>query len=95
MNNQDLAFIPALTQADLIRKKEITPLDLVTTYLDRIVDLDDRLGSYFYVARETAIAEAKQKTEFLATLSNSDISNLPAFFGVPIAIKDLIAVGAV
>jgi amidase len=89
MNNQDLAFIPALTQADLIRRKEITPLDLVETYLDRIIAIDDRLGSYFYVAREIAIAEAKQKTEFLATLSGADISSLPAFFGVPIAIKDL------
>ncbi len=89
MNNQDLAFTSALTQANLIRTKEITPLDLVETYLDRITRLDDKLGSYFYVAREMAIAEAKQKTEFLATLSNSDISNLPAFFGVPIAIKDL------
>lgn len=89
MNNQDLAFIPALTQSDLIRKKEITPLDLVTTYLDRIIELDDKLGSYYYVARELAIAEAKQKTEFLATQSATDISSLPIFFGVPIAIKDL------
>ena len=89
MNNQDLAFTPALTQADLIRRKEITPLDLVETYLDRIVELDNRLGSYFYVAREMAIAEAKQKTEFLANLSAADISSLPTFFGVPIAIKDL------
>ena len=92
MNHQDLAFAPALTQADLIRQKEITPLDLVEIYLDRITQLDDKLGSYFYVARETAIAEAKQKTELLATLSTADISHLPPFFGVPIAIKDLNAV---
>lgn len=89
MNSQDLAFLPALTQANLIREKEITPVDLVTTYLDRITQLDDQLGSYFYVAREMAIAEAKQKTEYLATLSATDISSLPTFFGVPIAIKDL------
>jgi len=92
MNHQDLAFTPALTQADLIRRKEITPLDLVEIYLDRITQLDDKLGSYFYVARDIAIAEAKQKTELLATLSTADIANLPPFFGVPIAIKDLNAV---
>lgn len=86
MNKQDLAFTPALTQADLIRRKEITPLELVETYLDRIAQLDDKLGSYFYVAREMAIAEAKQKNELLATTATTE---LPPFFGVPIAIKDL------
>lgn len=89
MNNEDLAFAPALTQAALIRTKEITPLDLIEIYLDRITQLDSKLGSYFHVAVEMAIAEAKQKTELLANPSAPDIPNLPPFFGVPIAIKDL------
>jgi len=89
MNNQDLAFAPALTQAELIRKKEITPVDLVEIYLDRITQLDRKLGSYFFVAGERAIAEARQKTEILAGLSTSELTELPPFFGIPIAIKDL------
>jgi amidase len=88
MNKIDLAFAPALEQAQLIRQGEVSPLELVELYLERIQRLDSQLGSYFTVAAEQAIAEAKAKTEQLSK-SNSD---LPPFFGVPIAIKDLNAV---
>lgn len=85
MNSVDLAFAPALEQARLIRQKEISPLDLVELYLQRIEQLDARLGSYVAVAAEQAIEDAKAKTEAIAH-NNED---LPAFFGVPISIKDL------
>ncbi|MBW4545440.1 MAG: amidase [Symplocastrum torsivum CPER-KK1] len=88
MNKIDLAFASALEQAQLIRQGEVSPLELVELYLERIQRLDSKLGSYFTVAAEQAIADAKAKTEQLSK-SNSD---LPPFFGVPIAIKDLNAV---
>ncbi|MBD1808952.1 amidase [Microcoleus sp. FACHB-SPT15] len=88
MNKIDLAFAPALEQAQLIRQGEVSPLELVELYLERIQRLDSKVGSYFTVAAEQAIADAKAKTEQLSK-SNSD---LPPFFGVPIAIKDLNAV---
>src|SRR4028118_190718 len=88
MNKIDLAFAPALEQAQLIRQGEVSPLELVELYLERIQRLDSKLGSYFTVAAEQAIADAKAKTEQLGK-SNSD---LPPFFAVPIAIKDLNAI---
>lgn len=87
MNPVDLAFSPALFQANLVRQGEVSPLELVKLYLERIERLDSHLGSYFTVAGEQALSEAKAKTEQLATLQ--DKSQLPPFFGVPIAIKDL------
>ena len=90
MNALDLAFTPALALAQLIRDRQLSPLDIVQVYLDRIEQLDGQLGSYFTVAAETALAEAKAKTEQLAHLC--DPAELPPFFGVPIAIKDLNAV---
>ncbi len=87
MNLTDLAFTPALEQAELIRTKQVSPLELVELYLERIQQLDRQLGSYFYLMADSAIAEAKQKTEYLANLS--DHTELPPFFGVPISIKDL------
>ncbi|AFY77256.1 MAG: amidase [Hydrococcus sp. C42_A2020_068] len=87
MNLVDLAFTPALEQARLIRDRQISPLELVELYLDRIEQYDSRLGSYFSVAAETALAEAQAKTEQLANLKDPDA--LPPFFGVPTAIKDL------
>lgn len=91
MNQVDLAFTPALEQARLIRNREVSPLELVELYLERIQRLDNQIGSYFTVIAESAIADAKAKTEILA----KNNSELPPFFGVPIAIKDLNAVAGV
>ncbi|MDJ1170388.1 amidase [Roseofilum sp. BLCC_M154] len=85
MNSTDLAFTPATEQAQLIRSKQISPLELVELYLDRIATYDSQLGSYFTVMTEEAIADAKVKTETLA----KNPTDLPPFFGVPIPVKDL------
>ncbi|MEA5572195.1 amidase [Calothrix sp. UHCC 0171] len=85
MNAFDLAFTPALKLAELIRDREISPLDLVELYLERISHLNPQFGAYFTVAAEQAINDAKAKTALLAT----NPTELPPFFGVPISIKDL------
>lgn len=90
MNPVDLAFTPALEQARMIRNREVSPLELVKLYLERIRRLDPQLGSYFFVAEQMALADAKAKTEQLA--KTTDVAELPLFFGVPTAIKDLHAV---
>ena len=90
MNKIDLAFTSALEQAQLIRNKRISPLELTKLYLERIQSLDSQLGSFFSVAREAALADARAKTEQLN--QTLDTSELPQFFGVPTAIKDVNAV---
>ncbi|MDJ0601763.1 MAG: amidase [Crocosphaera sp.] len=90
MNSLDLAFTPALHLAQLIRDRTISPLELTQLYLDRIEKYNPQLGSFFFVAAETALQEAKQQTEQLTHTSNPH--SLPPFFGVPTAIKDLNAV---
>jgi len=90
MNKIDLAFTSALEQAQLIRTKKISPLELTQLYLERIQRLDSQLGSFFTVATETALADARAKTEQLN--QTQDTAELPPFFGVPTAIKDITAV---
>jgi amidase len=90
MNTVDLAFTPATDLADLIRRREVSPLELVELYLERIQQFNPQLGSYFTVTAELAIADAKVKTETLTTTSQ-----LPPLFGVPISIKDLNAVAGI
>ena len=86
-NLTDLAFAPALEQAKLIKERQVTPLELTELYLSRIEKYDSQLGSFYHVAAESAIADAKQKTE---QISQTVATNyLPPFFGVPIGIKDL------
>ena len=89
MNQADLAFAPALQQAQLIRSGEVSPLELVELYLERINKFNSQLGSYFTVAGELALEDAKAKTQ---QLTQVDVNQLPPFFGVPTAIKDLNAV---
>jgi amidase len=86
-NPSDLAFTSALEQAKLIKERQITPLELTELYLDRIAKYDSQVGSFNYVAREMAIADAQSKTAQLA--QTIDTRSLAPFFGVPIAIKDL------
>ncbi len=90
MQNIDFAFQPALEQAKRIRQKEISPLELLDFYLERIERYDPQIGSHFAVMSELARSDAKAKTEQLA--ATNDLASLPPFFGVPIPIKDLNAV---
>lgn len=93
MNSVDLAVTPALEQARLIRTRAVSPLELVNLYLERIDRLNPQLGSYFTVTADRAIDLARTQTEQLA--SSIVREDLPPFFGVPIAIKDLTPVAGV
>jgi amidase len=87
MNSVDRAFTPALQLAESIRAREVSPLEIVNLYLERIDRLNPELGSYFTVTADRAIDLASSQTEQLAGLNKSQ--ELPPFFGVPIGIKDL------
>lgn len=93
MNSVDLAFTSAIDQARLIRAKEISPLELVELYLERIERLNPQLGSFFTVTADRALDDAKAKTNQLMQIDRP--ADLPPFFGVPTAIKDLTAVADV
>ena len=76
----ELAFLPATEQARLVREREVSPVDLVELYLERIARLDPDLGAYVTVRGEEALAEARSKADEPATAP---------FHGVPISLKDL------
>ena len=93
MNSVDRAFTPALELAESIRAREVSPLEIVNLYLERIDRLNPELGSYSTVTADRAIDLATSQTEQLAGLNKSQ--ELPPFFGVPIGIKDLTPVAGV
>lgn len=93
MNSVDLAFTPALELARLIRTRQVSPLELVNLYLERIDRLNPQLGSYFTVTADRAIELARTQTEQLAAGRTQE--DLPPFFGVPIGIKDLTPVAGI
>ncbi|MBF2056993.1 MAG: amidase [Cyanobacterium sp. T60_A2020_053] len=85
--DNNLHFKPAHLLAQLIRNKEISPLELTELYLQRIGNINPQLGSFVHVAAELAREDAHIKTEILG--NTKDTSALPPLFGIPTAIKDL------
>jgi amidase len=87
MDAAELAFAGVVRQAELVRAGEVTPRELVETYLERIDRLDPQLNAFRSVYRERALAEADQAA---ARLKGGDERPL---LGVPVAIKDNTDVG--
>ena len=70
--------------SSLLRKGEISSLELTQAVLDRIESVDDQVRAYITVTRESALSQARQAD---ARLSAGDDGPL---LGVPLAIKDII-----
>jgi amidase len=81
VNFDELAFASALEQAELVRSRAVSPVELVAGYLERIEQLDPHLNAFVTVCCKEAL-EAARGAEAAA-------GELPPFHGVPLPIKDL------
>jgi len=82
MTPEELAFTGAARQAELIRRNEVSPRELVELYLDRIGRIDGELNAFRTVIGERALLEAEQAEARLAAGDERPL------LGVPVAIKD-------
>src|ERR1700736_6173236 len=82
MDPTDLAFAGISRQAELIAQGEVSPRELVQTYLDRIERLDPQLNAFRVVFSERALAEADQAQGRVGAGDRRPL------LGVPVAIKD-------
>jgi amidase len=80
----ELHDLTLLEQAAAVRDRQVSPVDLVDHYLDRIERLNDTVGAFVHVAPDQARAQAKD-----AESAVSSGSDLPPLHGVPTAVKDL------
>jgi len=86
----DLAFAGAARQAQMVRDGEVTPTELVRLSFERIHRLDPQLNSFRLLFEERALLEAEQAEARIRAGEQRPL------LGVPIAIKDEVAVvGAV
>jgi aspartyl-tRNA(Asn)/glutamyl-tRNA(Gln) amidotransferase subunit A len=83
MANADLAFWSAAQTATAIRTKQVSPVDVVQAYLDRIEQLDSTLHAYITVLQERALEAAQQAEQ---QIMQGDA--IGPMFGVPVAVKD-------
>ncbi len=71
-------------QAEAVRSREVSPVELVDHYLERIDRLNDQVGAFVYIASDQARATARGAEQAVI-----DGAELPPLHGVPTAIKDL------
>jgi amidase len=82
MNGDEIAFVGAAKQAEMVRNGEVSPKELVQLSLDRIARLDPELNSFRKVFAEKALLEAEQAEARIKAGEERPM------LGVPIAIKD-------
>ena len=90
MNKTELAYLNVVGQANLIENKEISPVDLIQLYLDRIEKWDGVLHSWITVCAERALDQAK-KAE--AEIAQGNYRG--PLHGIPFGAKDQITTGDV
>jgi amidase len=78
---EELVFRSALEQAELVRSGQVSPVELVGGYLERIEELDPELNSFVTACSDEALVAARRAEE--------ETGELPPFHGVPLPIKDL------
>jgi amidase len=83
---EDLAFVGAARQAEMVRAGEVSPRELVELCLERIARLDPELNSFRKVFAEKALLEAEQAEARIRAGEERPL------LGVPIAIKDELAI---
>ena len=83
MDKNEIAFMSAAATAQAVRAGELSPVDAVQAYLDRIDRLDSRLAAYITVTREEALDAAQQVERQVS--GGGDAGPLA---GVPMAVKD-------
>ena len=83
MSGADLAFLSAVELAGLVRAKQVSPVELIRIYLERIERLDGRLRAYITVCGADAL-EAARRAEAAALAGEA----LGPLHGVPFAVKD-------
>jgi amidase len=83
----ELHDLSALDAAAAVRRREVSPVELVEHALDRIARLDSQVGAFVTVTADTALEQAKSAER--AVHDADDPAALPGLFGVPTAIKDL------
>jgi len=84
MDDETLALTPAMKLAELIRTKQVSPVEVMGATLRRIATLNPRVNAFANLGEERAMAQAKRAEA--ALMGGGPIGRL---HGLPTTIKDL------
>jgi amidase len=85
MSDEELCFAQASELVSMIRRKKVSPLEVMRAVLGRIEKVNPGLNAYCTVAAEPALAAARRATAMVGRRG----VKLGALHGVPVSIKDL------
>ncbi len=80
----DLHYLTLTEAADLLRRREVSSVELTKAALSRIRSVDERVHAYLTVTEDLALEQARRADERLAA------GDAPPLTGIPGAIKDII-----
>jgi Asp-tRNA(Asn)/Glu-tRNA(Gln) amidotransferase A subunit family amidase len=80
----ELCYTPATRLAELIRKRELSPVEIANTLLERIDRLNPRLNAFLTITPELALQQAREAEQRAMHDELRDPLD-----GVPVSIKDL------
>ncbi len=87
MANDELCWLSATALAGLIRKKKVSPVEVVDAVLDRLARVNPRLNAYVAITADSARKEARAAERALTRKG----ARPGPLHGVPFSVKDLVA----
>ena len=66
MERADIPYLSATDLSELIRDREVSPVEVVEAYLERIDRLNDKLHAYITVCSDEAIQAAREAEDAIA-----------------------------
>lgn len=84
MTNSALCFLSVAALAPQIRKRAVSPVEIVEAHLERIATLNDNLRAYLYINSDQALAAARAAEMEIAAGGYRG-----PLHGIPVAYKDI------
>ena len=81
---QEICFLSIADLSELVRKREVSPVEVVQAHLGRIDELDGKLNSFITLLKDESLKAAQEAEK--AIRSNNYLGPL---HGIPIGLKDL------
>ena len=88
MTDQDLCFFPATLLVQMIRAKQVSPVEVMQAIINRVERLEPKINAFAYFDGDRALDRAKVAE---AQLARGEAQG--ALFGLPVTIKDLAVTG--
>ncbi len=80
----DLCRLTIHESHELLKRREISSVELTSAVFDRIDDVEDRVSAYLTLVKDGAMADARSADELIGR------GEAPPLTGIPMAIKDLL-----